>query len=139
MTDFGHQIKHVVGSFVASCTVGYGTFVTIDLNSITIGAKRISIWVYLSTWAFLRNDVEIVATDMDEELFSSSKNRLNELNGRMIKKVTLFPDNEELHLDFSGDYRLEIWANKDLYGGSAALVRLFSDVKFIGELTPANP
>lgn len=118
-------MKSIVGGNVLSSSVGHGSFIDLKVRTPHEG-RLVHLWVYLADWALVKDDDEIVASDMDGSGFAGAKQRLSELEGRMVKRVD-FLNRDEAHIGFTGQYRLEIWRPERGGEPGDALVKLFAD------------
>lgn len=130
------QLAHLVGYEVTDAWVGVGTFLILDLAD-TASRRLASLWVYLADWALLADDCEVMASN---SLPANREARLpvDALIGRLFSGATHL-DEEEMHLEFSDDVRLEVWENREAYGVGAELLHLFRDGEQVATLTFTAP
>lgn len=131
---FAVHAQQLLGGVVRQAEVGVGSMITIQVEHINLPPLADKIWVRLADWALLEDQTEIVASDLTDAEFDELKGRLAALIGSMVLHIHLFEDGE-FHIDFSGQYRLEIWPNIDAYGQKADLVSLFAAGKHVATLT----
>ncbi len=134
-TEFcAHARKLLLGRVVREAEVGVGSMVTIRVEQANPASLINTVWVRLTEWALLLGTTEVVASDLSDDEFEKHKNRVADLTGRTVLNMHLFDDGE-FHIDFSGDYRLEMWSNTEAYGQRADLVSLFAAGEHVATLT----
>jgi hypothetical protein len=132
--DVMAHIRAGVGGVVSEAKPGYGSFLTITIDPPKGSPGPLMLWVYLADWALLEEDLEILAANLPEEEYAAKKGKVANLERSMFKFANLLSE-RELHLGFSGQYRLEIWANDAAYGIGADLVQVFVEGRFVGSLS----
>ena len=132
--DFENRVGELVGAFVRSAEIGVGSMITIDVEHSDRGDRVDHAWIYLADWVLLQGERECLAADMPDSVFAGARKAISGLVGQMILRVRhIAPD--EVHIDFSGQLRLEVWANRDAYGPDQDVMRLFARGKHVATLT----
>jgi len=134
LSEFGAHARQLLGRVVTEAEVGVGSMITIQVEQAAPATLVNRVWVRLTEWALTRGSNEVLASDLSNDDFEKRKNRVADLIGRTVLNIHLFEDGE-FHIDFSGDYRLEIWSNTEAYGQGANLVSLFATGGHVATLT----
>lgn len=129
------HLKDIVGGIVSWATHGHGSFLRILINPPHL-QKGVLIWIYLANWALLRDDNEILSSDLSPSEYNDRKGQISLLNNSLVKSIAALEGNE-VHIDFSGQMRLEIWPSPVDYGEGASLIKIYRNGKFAGEICDA--
>lgn len=106
------------GYVVQSAEVGIGTFLNVRLATKDLANEGL-IWIYLSNWAIVRGEDELAAFDRIEEKL------IDCLNGSCVIGYEIVNE-DEIHVEFSAGFSLQIWEDVEAYGNNAEAVNSLS-------------
>jgi hypothetical protein len=130
VTDPISVLKGLTGGVAKRAKPGIGSFLNIDIVEGSSIASEVALWVYFANWALLKGEEEILASDNAPELYQTNKHLIQDLEGKFVTEVTIFPK-REVHISFNGHVRLEIWSDQDVFLIDEPMIKIKSKGEYL--------